>query len=227
MTFMGSHEKRRSDLDFRNFEDPEHHNSVSNIICIEPSIDMIRQFILDPMHLWIIGGMGRMLEFWLSRKNSFCKLSNLLQKELERRSLMIKKCIPDEYPRKMRSIKRSGKYKSVEFLFLLKVCGPVIFKKLLGKNVYRHFLLFHLAYRLILSREDAINNVSEAKQFLEELVEEAPIIYGPTFSTINIHNFIHTTEDIIFTKCNLNRLSAFRFENFLLKVSSYVLLFNA
>lgn len=49
----------RSDDSFRSQEQPEHHHSVSPLIRIQPSVNMINEFVLDFMHLGCLGVMKK------------------------------------------------------------------------------------------------------------------------------------------------------------------------
>lgn len=121
----------------------------------------------------------------------------------------------------MRSINTPNiKFKAAEYLFFLKVCGPVILKEILHDNVHDHFLLLHSAFRL-LCRKNAIDYVEEAREYIKKFVHDAPGIYGDSFMSINIHNTLHSCDDVEYLKCNLMQLSAFRFESFLYRVKIY------
>lgn len=56
--------EKRTDDSFRSFEDVQHHhaNRVSPLIGIKPKINMVKQFILDPILLLSLGVMLRLLE---------------------------------------------------------------------------------------------------------------------------------------------------------------------
>lgn len=218
--FLQSNAERKSDTGFREFKDPAYHTSPSLLAMIEPQINMVDQFILDPMHLLYLGCTKRILEFLMSSTSKHKnRLIPALKAELQRRSIQIQQDIPDEFPRKMRPVNDYTKYKAVEFKFFALYAGPFLLKKLVSKEMYEHFLLFSISCRL-LSEKNALPYVAEARHNLRKFVDEASDVYGSTFVCMNVHNLIHISDDVENTRCNLNEISAFSFESYLGKMTS-------
>lgn len=212
--FLETDAEKRTDEGFRRFDDPECHKDVSHLIHIDPPIDIVHQFILDPMHLVYLGVTKRLLEFLLLPSSNKVRLSEVMKTELKRRTKKIHQDIPDEYPRKMRSTNDFGKYKATEYKFFLLNAAPVVLKELVSDKIYEHFMLLTVACRL-LSGEDALSHTEDARKHLKKFVEDAPGIYGESFVSLNVHNLIHLCDDIEYTKCNLNELGAWTFESHL------------
>lgn len=74
--------------------------------------------------------------------------------ELDRRINSIRKWIPYEFDRKIRSIKYLEKYKAAEYKFFLLYCGPIVLKYVLDDFKYNHFLLLHVSYRLLSTKRN-------------------------------------------------------------------------
>uniref|UniRef100_A0ABD2WGA0 DUF4218 domain-containing protein n=1 Tax=Trichogramma kaykai TaxID=54128 RepID=A0ABD2WGA0_9HYME len=221
--FLNTKAKKRSDASFRNFETPDHHNATSPLCEIVPPINMVNHFVLDPMHLIYIGCTKRILEFLFQYPASKCpsKFSGSIKKEMERRTDLIIKDIPEDFPRKMRSIKDFTEYKAVEYKFFLLYASVFIFKKLVSRELYDSILLLVSSCRM-LSAENALDYVEVARENLKTFVETAPAIYGNTFVSLNVHSLIHVPDDVEFTQCNLNEISAFCFESYLGLVGKYI-----
>lgn len=218
--FLQTNAEKKTDSDFRAFEDADYHTGASLLTLIEPKINMLNQFVLDPMHLLYLGCMKRILEFWLGSSSNYkSRLSATMKEELQRRSKEIQKDIPDEFPRKMRPINDSGKYKAVEYKFFAQYAAMFLLKKILPKEQYEHLLLFTMSCRL-LSAKDPLHHVDQVRQNLIKFVNDAPHIFGSTFVSLNIHNLIHVPDDVEYTGCNLNELSAFTFESYLGNMTS-------
>lgn len=217
--FLPTNAAKRSNQSFRSFAQPDHHTAASISCNINPPIDMIHQFSLDPMHLLYLGCTKRLLDYLLNPSSHKVRLSEVMKRELARRTKLINKDIPVEFPRKMRCSDDFGKYEAVELKFFLLYAASVIFKKLLSNEVYNHLMLLVVSCRL-LSEEDPLPHVPAVRQYLKTFVEQAIIIYGPTFISMNVHNLIHICDDIETLKCNLNSLSAFSFESYLGEISS-------
>lgn len=125
---IDSEYKKKTNESFRSFSDPSYHYNVSPLIKITPPINLINDFIIEPLHNFYLGCMNRLLEFWLVRPTDI-KLRPVLRKELERRTKLIYNDICSEFKRKMRSTKDFGQYKAVELAFFLRICGPIVLKK--------------------------------------------------------------------------------------------------
>lgn len=80
--FLDIHCEKRTDVEFRNFTDVNHHIGVSSLIYVEPNINMINHFVLDPMYLFDERVMKRLLNFLICYKN--IKLSVMERSELDR-----------------------------------------------------------------------------------------------------------------------------------------------
>jgi len=61
-------EKHENTTVFCTFSDIKHHTGVPPFIYIEPIINMINHFILNPMHLFDEEVMKRLLHFWCAKK---------------------------------------------------------------------------------------------------------------------------------------------------------------
>lgn len=62
MVFIGINCRNRTDEEFRNFIDVDHHNAVSPLKFISPKIDIIKLFIIDSMHFFGEGVMKKFME---------------------------------------------------------------------------------------------------------------------------------------------------------------------
>lgn len=200
----------RTDESFKRM-DSEHHTVVSPLLKIIPKINMVTDFLLDIMHLGCNGVMLKLLwENWIKGKRTV-RLSNKQQKEVTRRLLMLKSCIPLEFQRKPRSLKFAAKWKAMELRFFLLYCGILILQDLLKTNLYKHFLLFHVAFRISCS-DDYKTEVQLAKDCLLKFFKAMRFLYGKQALIMNVHNMIHVADDVVNMGCNLSKISAFPFE---------------
>lgn len=79
--------------------------------------------------------------------------------------------------------------------------------------MYKHFLLFFVAARILCSPGLAASHAHYAKILLRKFVYLFPSFYGQYSQDINIHNLIHVADDVQHTKLDLTILSAFAFKN--------------
>ena len=137
--FEDTNARRRSEESFHNFTDPKHHNYPSPLIAVIPKLNLINQFVLDPMHLLYLGCTKRLLEFLLMpSKTHKSQLSAGMKIELDRRSKLMEKDIPIDFQRKMRSLSNMKDFKAVEFKFFINYAAPIIFKKSLSSESYQN-----------------------------------------------------------------------------------------
>ena len=99
--------------------------------------------------------------------------------ELDRRTKMIKKDIPKEFKRQMRPTNWCHNFKASEHRFFALYIGPIVLKNILQDNYYDHFLLYHVAIK-ILSSKEVLNHTNFTKKLLKDFVEQS--------KTLNTHN---------------------------------------
>lgn len=219
--------EERTDESFRRQTNPEHHTGRSPLLHIRPPIDMISSFVLDFMHLVYLGIMKKLLFYWLkgtlkTRLSHTGKilLSNFLLKL--QTSKQISKQILCEFQRTTRSLTEIEQYKTIEFKFILLYVGPLIFKKVLSKDIYRHFFLFHTACRILCFKTRTVRDCVNARNLLRNFVLLMPLFYGETSLIGNVYNLIHLADDVELMGCSISHYTAFPFENALGKIKKFL-----
>lgn len=142
--------------------------------------------------------------------------------ELSNLMLQLRRCIPSEFQRKTRRMSHIAQWKANEYRFLLLYCGPVVLRGILNSRLYKHFLLFHSACRILCSSEYAFRYNGHAKVYLTSFFEAMGIIYGRQSQIMNAHNLIHLVDDVQNMNCTLSEISAFPFESLLGRIKSLV-----
>ena len=211
----------RSDASFRNFEQTEHHHGPSPFLRIFPLINMVAFFVLDFMHLCCQGIMKKLIEYWVSGDLNF-KLSSRSKLELSNRLIYIRSQIPREFQRKTRSLKTCAKLKVTELRFCLLYSGLIVLKGLVREDLYKYFLLFHAACRILSSRNICLQYANEEKQYLITFFIAMKDFYVPKSQILNAHHLMHLADDLKFIKCCLSSITAFPFENLLGKIQKYL-----
>jgi len=208
--FPKLHTRKRTDCDFRNKEDPDHHSSDSLFSTLE--IGLVTQVPLDYQHLVCLGVTRKLIRHWVKGKLPH-RIRHKDVEILSKRLLDCRKLFPVEFQRKPRSLTEIDHFKASEFRTLLLYTGPVIFKGIISPEKYNHFLLLHLALFILLS--DKANNAEWnglANTLLLEFVEKCKSIYGLEYLVYNVHNLIHLTDDAILFG-SLDNISCFKYEN--------------
>ncbi|CAI6372951.1 unnamed protein product [Macrosiphum euphorbiae] len=207
---------KRTDEDFVNQSDPEHHTGHSILQQI-PNLGLVTDVPLDYMHLICLGVVKKLLV------NTWCfgrpphKLQSSTVEKISETLLSLVRYIPHEFVRKPRHIKEAKRFKATEFRQFLLYTGIIVLKNNLDKNKYEHFLTLHVAIR-ILSSDVLMKTMTDyAEELLKHFVLSSKLIYSPKILSHNFHNLLHITDDAR-KFGNLNLFSNFSSENYLQKI---------
>lgn len=110
-----------------------------------------------------------------------------------------------------------ARWKATEYRLFLLYAGPLVMKELLATKRYKHFLLLHVASRILCSDKLCKKLRIKAKEYLT-IFFKFLTYYGETAKVLNPHHLIHVAEDVLHMKCSLSRISAFPFESLLGKM---------
>ncbi|XP_075145966.1 uncharacterized protein LOC142222023 isoform X1 [Haematobia irritans] len=205
----------RNDDDFRlrkynNFHTKMHQNMELSLEKI--GIGMISQFPIDCMHAIDLGVIKKILAR-ITNKTAILPVSSKAILSISDSLLALKPYIPREFARKPRTLVEISRWKATEFRQFVLYTGIVVLKDNLPDELYEHFLLLHVAYRiLLLSPCNA--KIEQAQQILNNFVEIFPVVYGRSSVSYNVHSLLHLPE-CVKQFGNLNDFSAYCFENFM------------
>ncbi len=215
---LKSSTRARTNETFRMKRDKLHHKFTSSPFLLL-NIDMIRSFPLDYMHLVCLGVMKRLLKLWINGKGIYIghKLSLHDIETINQKFLQFSKYFPSEFNRKGRAIQEFSRWKAVEFRSFLLYSGIVVMKDVLPDDKYKHFLLLHVAMRILLTPKSTIPQIEYAGHCLHNFISVFETIYGTHHLVYNVHNLLHLADDCIFFKGSLVvfQFSCFPFENYL------------
>ena len=214
IVFLNEKAPLRTDAAFRSQQQDEHH--TGRTILEQLPIDMISTFPLDYMHLCCLGVMRKLLWEWIKGPLSN-RLSQTQKDTISRFLIFLANYIPSEFSRKSRSLAELARWKATELREFLLYTGSIVLKNVLPKRLYEHFLLFHVAVKLLVAQNFCQEFNDYAKQLLVLFVTEARAIYGEKFLSYNVHNLIHLADDVRHFG-NLDSFSAFAFENYLQEI---------
>lgn len=207
----------RNDESFRNRQNPEHHRGTSILESL--NIDMVRQIPLDCMHLIFLGVVKKMLSLWI-KGNIQYRLNKTKIEEFDMTYKSLAKYIPEEFARKPRSILELEYWKATEFRLFLLYLGPIVMKNILSQSASHHFLSFAVSLRLLYEniRPDSIDY---AASLLAYFVSKFGYFFGVQNIVYNVHNLTHFADEVRIHR-SVNRISAFKFENYMYKIKQKV-----
>ena len=196
----------------------DYHN-LPNPVIQELNLDMVLDFPFDYMHLCCLGVMKKLLCHWKNRETETLLITHDDVAEISRRLTQLK--IPSEFSRHPRSLNDLARWKATEYRQFLLYTGPVVLKDVLPPQLYAHFMLFHLAVKMLSSSETCIKYNDSCRSLLHQFIRESPGFYGGHFITYNVHCLIHLPEDVL-RFGPIDCFSCFPFENFLFQLKKLI-----
>lgn len=201
----------RTDDDFRQKKQPEHHNGIT-ILEQLPNFDIIQSFILDPMHLIYLGIMKKLIILWCTGKPPH-KLRASSIESISKHLIYLKNQVPLEFNRKPRSLFEYKRWKATEFRHFVLYLGPVVLKQILNNDMYLNFLSFHIAITILSNGKLNIHFREQADVCLQYFLQTFSILFGKENVSHNFHCLLHLANNSDLNP--LDKYSAFHFENYM------------
>lgn len=213
MTFKDIDCRRRTNADFRQREDAEHHIGDSPFEELS-DIDMVLDFPIDMMHSICLGISKRILES-LKMGPLTCKLSAHQLREIDDLLLQLRSHIPVDFSRKPRSLRHLKMWKANELYLFSVYLGFFIMPKILPANspILKCLLTLYTVFFIMCSKHVHMDAFIEScvRDLFADLFEQT---FGGSFFSYNVHSLIHLLNDY-FRIRDIHVISVFRFENFL------------
>jgi hypothetical protein len=179
----------RTNDSFRNQVQPKHHNGNSDLTKL--SVDLVKCFPFEYMHLVCLGVTKKLLKLWIRGKVSVFRLSPKIVEKLSIKLVKVGKSLPIEHNRKQRSLREVDRWKATEFRSFLLYTGPIALKKYLPEKHYNLFMCLSVSIRLLATPHPTLQNINYAESLLKYFIEEFRIIYGKVNVSYNIHGLNH------------------------------------
>ena len=135
---------------------------------------------LDYMHLVLLGVVKRLIHLWLHGPRSEFRLSTKEVDNICSRLVELRKSMPREFSRRLRSIKSFNFWRATDFRTFLLYTGPIVLKGILKKDAYANFLLLHSAIQTLIDPGlvKLETNVINAEICLQDFVRSYESLYG-------------------------------------------------
>lgn len=197
----------------------EDHHVSSNISCLAEltRFDVVSNFSLDYMHLVCLGTVKKLILLWMKGPLNV-RLPSWKINEISENSVKLKTSFPCEFSRKPRKLDEISRWKATELRSFLLYIGPIVLKKTLSDDCFKHFMSLNISMIILLS-SDHSTYVDYAKDLLKYFVKTFETIYGRYLISHNIHGLLHLTEDFRLYG-QLDNCSAFVFENYMQTLKS-------
>ena len=225
MTFQGSEDwPKRTNENFRSQEQKNHHSIKENTPLLELDIDMIRDFPIDFMH-GSGGTMKKLFDRWFRhplKSSSYRITATNLNFLNERIKYISNECLPNIFPRKLRSTSEHQHYKFSEHKQFLLYTGKILLLDLMPRiEYYKKFVKYSTACSLMndVTNCDTLQRIS--KNLIGDAIDGFQENYGDKFMTYSSHTNIHYPE-IAAYHGSLATVSAYPFENHLRHLRKWV-----
>ncbi|KAJ8677097.1 hypothetical protein QAD02_012884 [Eretmocerus hayati] len=223
MTYTRLNARKRTNFDFRRTRQKSHHLPLKrSVFEWLRALNMIKAFVLDPMHMVYLGDVKYLLNLLAEFCNSPDIDVNVDFDSFNRALEDIEKWIPAEFSKKrVRDLKKLGKWKATHARFFLLYAAVALAHRFLPPKYAEHLYKLTCAIRILSDPDQYIINNDFANELLRSFVRDFKTLYGEQYLVYNIHNLIHLAQEAL-RNGPLDDFSAFPFENFMRILKSYL-----
>lgn len=211
VTFPELNSQLRTNESFRQKLDEHHHNRTS--ILEELDIDMVSQFVLDYMHLVLLGVTKKILKMFTSGG-----IESLLPfrciEEINNMLSCVRETQPSDFQRRIQLLNQLHNYKATEFRSFLLYAGPFVLRNVVTKEKYDHFMLLNVAITLLCTPNVSDEQIEFSRELINEFINGMKLLYGAHHIVFNVHVLTHLPDDVK-RFGPLDLISAFDFESYM------------
>lgn len=135
---------------------------------------------LDYMHLICLEVVKKLITLWMKGPLSV-RLGIRYINKVSHRLLLLRNTTPNDFVRKPRSIKDVKQWKAIEFRNFLLYTGPIVFRYILKKDIYIHFLTLHVAITILIRSDLCKELINFAEALLDYFVASFEILYSKQY----------------------------------------------
>jgi hypothetical protein len=215
----------RSGILFRRKKYLGTHQTGKSLMYRIKSLDHVKQFFLDPLHLTDEGVSKRLYEKLFLP--GLCKdlyigalNCNALDVEID----ALDKIVPREFQTPLVKTKHFSQWKGSTFRDFTMYFGSILLKKYLAPNVYKWYLKFVVGLKILRSRELCCDPdmLDKAERLLTEFSDDWDSIVGEPDRIYCVHNLRHLTDDVRSTGLPLDDISTYCFESYYGKLKKMI-----
>ncbi|XP_037050731.1 uncharacterized protein LOC119084771 [Bradysia coprophila] len=202
----------RSDKDFKDRAQPQHHHFTS---FLEEVLELlgVTQAPIDGMHL-VYACVTRRILFWLNTDcvNYKFRLSSAQIGTVNNLLEIAALTRPVEFARPVKGIHKYKKFKCTQLRQFLLYLSIVVLKKVFSEFQYEHLLLLVIGIRLLSDEKQFVKNNALAKKMLHDYVQILETKFGKWRVIYSVHNLIHLADEVVTQNEPLDRFSMWEFE---------------
>lgn len=214
MTFPETNAQMRTNVSFRTRADENHHNQ--DTILEELDIDLVLQFVLDYMHLVLLGVTKKLLRMFTAGGIESLLPTKCIE-EINKLLEEIRKTQPSDFQRRIQLLNQLHNYKATEFRTFLLYAGPFVLRNVISKQKYDHYMLLNVAISILCTPNVSDEKIEFARELINAFINGMKIIYGTHHLIFNVHALIHLPDDVK-RFGPLDLISAFDFESYMYQI---------
>jgi hypothetical protein len=202
---------KRDDNTFRSTTD-DHFRGAT--ILSELNFGLVSRIPFEFMHLICLGVVKKLVNLWIGGKPKYCKFNSAKIAHISKKLVQLKPFICSDFNRQPRILAEVPRWKATEFRQFLLYTGVVVLHGELPQEYFNHFLSLHCAVSILVDDKLLKDYSNYADKLLNYFVKNFETLYGKENLSYNVHGLLHVCDDVK-TFGNLNKYSAFCFENYL------------
>lgn len=176
-------------------------------------IGLSTQVPFEYMHTVCLGVMRRILAGIIDgRFGTKIKVTPNIVQIMSSRLLKISKYCPTVFSRHPSLIDKHTSWKATELRQFLLYSGVVVLFQTARRSVYVHFLLLHVAMRILAKPRRSEDDYTFAQKLINIFVSRSADVFGIEFVSYVVHTLLHIVEDSR-RFGSLDEFSAFPYEN--------------
>lgn len=210
MVFLGTQHPPRTDQEYRNCTDEDHHRGHSPLSLLP--MDLVTGVPFESMHLRDLGNVKKIFRAHVHGKYECERLTGRKLDILDARMKALIEYCPSEFGRRPRDISKYSKFKAVEFRQILLYTAPAVLLDVFAEEYYLHFMLLHCVMRLLVSEGTSPVLYDFCQEAIEIYVRTCELLYGEPFMSYNVHGLLHVVDDVR-NLGPLETFSAYCYEN--------------
>lgn len=218
MIFKGTRHPPRTDEEYRNIIDEDHHKGRSPLA---PVVELVMRVPFESLHLVYLGNVKKVLSAHIQGKYGRQRLNARKLDILDSRMTLLKMYCPSEFNRRPNKLTMFHHFKGTEYRQLLLYTSPAILQNVFSEEYYEHFLLLHCVMRLLSFENMTQEMYAYCQESLESYVNLCEELYGEQFLSYNVHGLLHIVADVM-QLGSLETFSAFCYENNIPQFRKYI-----
>ncbi len=148
--------------------------------------DLRCNFPPEFMHSVCLGVVRKMCSYFFTHVKGFrlpCRMSVYQKEIINEKILHLRKYIPSEFNRKIRTLKEFENFKAVEFRSIILYFGPILFHNVLPLNFLNNFMLLHFAMYSFASELYCVKCFDNASSCRELFCKDAEMLHQKKLMT--------------------------------------------